>query len=266
MLNDRCLEKYKDFALILKDSVRQVITKELQAGFNIEIKQDKSFVTSLDKKIERTLSEKILETYPNHGVIGEEFGETNPDAEFVWTLDPIDGTEELVSGLPTYGTIIALLYQGEPVLGLIDHSAFDLTIVGAKGIGVSCNDKQVPKLGKPSEIPRLYIGSRHQFIRGKDESKLFEIVSAKYPNLRCFCTCYGFTSLIQGQADIGFEYNLKIWDLAAIEVLVKEVGGDFVKIGEQTLESGLKLYGAIFGKKELVKGLLDLVLLFKLQQ
>jgi len=114
-------------------------------------------------------------------------------------------------------------------------------------------------LSAPSQNPRLYIGSRHQFLRGKDDSDIFERASKRYPNLRVFCTCYGFTGLVSGQADIGLEYNLKIWDLAAVEILIKEVGGDFVKIAEQTLSSGLKLYGAVFGKKELVADLLNVL-------
>jgi fructose-1,6-bisphosphatase/inositol monophosphatase family enzyme len=248
-LEKNILEECWDFALELKDCSRQIIVSEFATdNFKIETKQDDSFVTSIDKGIEKILREKILKNYPDHGIIGEEFGEINSDADFVWTLDPIDGTEELVNGLPFYGTIIALLYKQTPVLGLIDHPALDICTIGAKGLGVFSNDNEIKINSESPKNPRIYLGSKHQFLRGKDDTKIFDTVSDLYPNVRIFCTCYGFTGILNGQADVALEYNLKIWDLAAVEILVNEAGGQFVKFGEQVLPNGLKYFGAIFGK------------------
>ena len=253
------LQEFMDFALELRGIARKIIAEEVGQGFGVETKDDKSFVTSIDTLIEKLLSKKISECYPDHGIIGEEFGEKNAGADFVWTLDPIDGTEEFVFGVPLYGTIIALLFQGSPVVGLIDHPALDLCVVGASGLGVFCNEKKVETLQEVSESRRLYIGSRHQFLREQDDSEIFSVVSKHFPNLRVFCTCYSFTGIINGQADVAVEYNLKIWDLAAVEILIKEVGGDFVRIGEHKTENGLLLYGAVFGKKQLVSDVLSLL-------
>lgn len=256
-LSEKVLEELQSFCSELKDTAREIIQRELSGEMDVETKPDKSFVTSIDKAIEKVHREKIQKKYPTHGVIGEEFGELSPDAEFVWTLDPIDGTEELVFGTPLYGTIISLLHRGRPVLGLIDHAALDLCTVGGMGIGVYSNGKRLKALSQVKDTPRLYIGSRHQFLRGdQDHSHFFEKASKLYPNVRVFCTCYGFTSLIHDQADVAVEYNLKVWDLAAPEVLIREVGGEFVKFGEHQ-ENGLTLYGAVFGKKEAVENVIS---------
>ena len=257
MQDQKLLKAYKEFTLELAKNSRRIILEELAKGLSIETKQDKSFVTSIDKKIEEILSEKILSKYPDHGIIGEEFGEINPSADFIWTLDPIDGTEELVNGVPTYGTIISLLHREVPIIGLVDHSELDLCTIGAKGLGVYTNGKKLAELSKPSTSPRLYIASRDQFLRYGDKGELFDLVAKKYSNLRIYKTCYSFTGVINDQADIVVEYGLKIWDLAAVEVLIKEVGGDFVKIEEQSLPSGLRVCGAVFGKKELVTEVLE---------
>jgi myo-inositol-1(or 4)-monophosphatase len=261
MPDTQLLKKFEHFALELKDEARRIIGEELLDGIDIQTKQDESFVTSIDVKIEKCFRSIIRDHYPEHGIIGEEFGEDKPDAEYIWTIDPIDGTEELVNGVPLYGTILALLHNSKPVLGLIDHSALDVCLVGGKGTGVRCNGKPVIKLGEPSISPRLYIGSRHQFLRGKDDSEIFDKASEHFPNVRVFCTCYAFTGLVLGQADVALEYNLKIWDLAAVEILIEEVGGKFIKFGEQQLDDGLKLYGAVFGKQETTDNLFQAIAL-----
>ncbi len=206
-------------------------------------------MTILDQEIEKCLRQQIQKRYPSHGIIGEEFGELNSDAEFVWTLDPVDGTEELVYGVPLWGTIIALLRNRKPVLGLIDHAALDVCVVGTKGGGVFCNGNLVQQLSPLSESPRCYLASRHQFARSVDEGELFEDATRLFPNVRIYCACYAFTSIICGNADIALEANLKIWDLAAAEVLIKEVGGEFVSFAERTLGDGTPVYSAVFGKK-----------------
>jgi fructose-1,6-bisphosphatase/inositol monophosphatase family enzyme len=87
-------------------------------------------VTAADRGAEQQIRKMIAERYPDHGVIGEEYGEDRPDAEFVWVLDPVDGTRCFVSGLPLWATLIGLRYQGEPLLGLIGQPYLDETYLG----------------------------------------------------------------------------------------------------------------------------------------
>ena len=85
----------------------------------VEIKSDQSEVTAADRGAEELMRAAIARRFPDHGVIGEEFGTSNPGAEWVWVLDPIDGTKSFISGVPLWGTLIALLQNGQPLLGCI---------------------------------------------------------------------------------------------------------------------------------------------------
>ena len=99
----------------------------------IDIKPDASFVTETDRAIETRLRDLIEQTYPDHGILGEEYGSRDLDAEFVWVLDPIDGTAPFIAGIPVYGTLIGLAYGGAPWIGVIDHPATDDRWVGVSG-------------------------------------------------------------------------------------------------------------------------------------
>ena len=91
----------------------------------VTIKSDASYVTTTDTVVEERLREMIIARYPDHGIFGEEFENINTDAEFVWVLDPIDGTAAFVAGIPVYGTLIALAWKGKPFIGVIDHPLTD---------------------------------------------------------------------------------------------------------------------------------------------
>src|SRR5215217_1016762 len=90
-------------------------------------------VTEADKGAERTIRKLIAERYPDHGVIGEEYGEDRPDAEFVWVLDPVDGTRAFIAGLPLWTTLIGLRHEGRPVLGSIGQSFLGELYIGHAG-------------------------------------------------------------------------------------------------------------------------------------
>ena len=91
-------------------------------------------VTEADKGAERAIREMIAARYPDHGVIGEEYGEDRPDAEFVWVLDPIDGTKAFITGVPLWGTLVALLHHGQPVLGAIHQPVLGQLMIGGETV------------------------------------------------------------------------------------------------------------------------------------
>ena len=95
----------------------------------VDDKQDKSPVTQADREIEQVLRALIKKKFPAHGIFGEEFGNENIDAEFVWCLDPIDGTKSFITGRPMFGTIIGLLHEGKPVVGVVDQAYTRETLV-----------------------------------------------------------------------------------------------------------------------------------------
>ena len=97
---------------------------------HVDLKKDASPVTEIDRNTELMLREAIRKKFPNHGIIGEEFGNVNEDSEFQWVLDPIDGTKSFISGVPLFGTLIGLRFRGEPILGLINQPILKERIVG----------------------------------------------------------------------------------------------------------------------------------------
>ena len=113
--------EFLNFGETLADLSRAMLRKTSQAKPDIEIKADASFVTATDKAVEAALRDKITSTYPDHGILGEEFESTNLGAEFVWVLDSIDGTAPYIAGIPIYGTLIGLTWNGAPWLGVIDQ-------------------------------------------------------------------------------------------------------------------------------------------------
>ena len=115
------------------DLAGAVIRPLFRSALLVEAKGDTSPVTEADRGAERTLRDHIARHHPDHGVIGEEYGPDRADAEWVWVLDPIDGTRAFVTGRPLFGTLIALLHHGRPVLGLIDQPATGERWIGVEG-------------------------------------------------------------------------------------------------------------------------------------
>ena len=231
---------------------REVTGRLLKSGFEIEQKSDKSLVTSADIEIEEKLREKIAELYPEHGILGEEFPETNPDSDFKWILDPIDGTEDFTRGLPFWGTIIALHYKGEPLVGIVDHPAQNLTLTGAYSLGTYANDVKV-KLPDYStrSTECIALTVRANFERVSSDGPIFDKIVKEHQNFRTFRTVYAHTQAILGNCDAMLEYGVGFWDVAASQILIEEAGGVY-----QPLDCGEgRGFGAIFGQAEVVEKL-----------
>ncbi len=108
----RDIERYHAAAVELADEARRIVRPALEGGFDVKTKADASLVTDVDRAVELRLRELIGRWFPDHGVIGEEFPPTRPDSAFHWIMDPIDGTEEFVHGIPTFGAMLALHHRG----------------------------------------------------------------------------------------------------------------------------------------------------------
>jgi len=117
----------------LADAARAVIRRYFRRPLAVEDKSDSSPVTIADREAEAAMRRLIEERFPEHGILGEEHGSVRGEAEHLWVLDPIDGTKSFISGIPLFGTLIALLHRGRPVLGIIDQAVLAERWVGAEG-------------------------------------------------------------------------------------------------------------------------------------
>jgi len=128
-----CPDEFLRLADRLADAGRKVARHYFRQGLDVEAKADESPVTRADREAEMAMREIIATACPGHGIHGEEFGVENPGAEFVWVLDPIDGTKRFITGNPLFGCLVALLQGGRPILGVIDMPALRERWTGAAG-------------------------------------------------------------------------------------------------------------------------------------
>lgn len=250
------IERFHIKALEFSASARSLILSLLAAGFEVKRKPDNSFVTSVDLRVEEHLRELIHRYFPDHGIIGEEYPPANPQAAYQWIMDPIDGTEDFVHHLPTFGSILALHYRGEPVVGVIDHPVLDIRVNAAFGVGAHYNGRHMTLADfDPAAIDgteRVMLPARANFIKHRDDGHLFDTLVRAHPNHRIFRTCFTHTCAVIGAADATIDYGNPIWDFAASRILIEEAGGKFTVVCTWDVPSLGWVYGSIFGKPTLV--------------
>lgn len=202
-------------------------------------KADDSPVTVADRETEQLIRKEILKRYPDHGIIGEEFGKTNPDSTIQWVLDPIDGTKSFIHGVPFYTTLIGIMIDNNPVVGIINAPALDELCAAASGHGATLNGKpcSVRETTELKEATFLVTEIRRFQEVGK-EAEFQELMAAT--NLhRTWGDAYGHMMVAIGRADLMFDPLLNIWDAAALLPVLKEAGGIFSDTnGVETIHSG----------------------------
>ena len=190
-----------------------------------EMKGDGSPVTEIDRKVERALRAEINRLHPNHGIIGEEYGPENTDREWVWILDPIDGTRQFSAGLPNFGTLIALGQNREPVIGAIAHPWTGLICIGIKGHGTWINGTRV-STGTVTR-PRDAIACLSDPDAFDDQTRAgYEAVRAASLWNVYDGGCLGYAALAQGQIGLALNGpNLEPFDIAALIPVIEGAGG-----------------------------------------
>jgi len=190
----------------------------------VDAKSDRTPVTVADRLAEVRMRELIHEQFPGHGIIGEEFGTEREDAEFVWVLDPIDGTKAFVTGCPLFGTLIALLHQGEPVLGAIHQPILKQLCIG-DGTSTTLNDEPVRmrSVANLSEATLLY--TERGLIAEHQNLSRFEALEARCKIVRTWGDCYGYLLLAWGFADIMVDPVMKPWDFLPLVPIIRGAGG-----------------------------------------
>ncbi len=249
-------------ALGFADAAREIITRAWHAGFTVKRKRDGSFVTNADLEVEERLRTLITKQYPDHGILGEEFPRTRPEARFQWILDPIDGTEDFVHRVPTFGSILALHYDGVPVVGVVDHPLLDLRCHAAYGRGTHRNTERVTIADIDPETPpeqvRVVLSARANFVRYRNEGSYFDALTRAYPNHRIFRSCYGHALVATGAVDAMVDYHDAPWDLAASRILVEEAGGIYRTVREFIVD-GVPIRSVAFGRLGVVEQLCALL-------
>lgn len=225
-----CPDSFLETAEILAETARGVISRHFRTRIAVDSKSDESPVTVADRETEAALRQVLAERHPEHGIVGEEHGSERTDADFVWVLDPIDGTKSFVTGSPLFGTLIALKQGPRPILGVIDMPMLDERWIGAAGHGTRFEDARGRHEARCRPCPAL----SEAMLRTTSLS-MFENDPGDLPALRRVmeaakvtvwggdCYCYGL--LASGFQDLVIEASLQNYDFMALVPVVEGAGG-----------------------------------------
>jgi len=218
------LDAYLSLALHLADAAGEVIRPCFRQPLTVDQKPDLSPVTAADRGAEQAMRSLIEDRFPEHGIIGEEFGRVREDAELVWVLDPIDGTKSFISGVPLFGTLIALTRDRRPLLGIIDQPISRERWVGMAGQETTLNGAVVhcrlcPELGAAT----LFATAPDMF--KKQDAAAFARVSNAVKLTRFGADCYAYGLVASGFIDLVLEADLKPYDFCAMVPIIEGAGG-----------------------------------------
>ncbi len=191
---------------------------------DIEIKADQTPVTAADRGAEELMRAMIAQRFPSHGVLGEEYGADRADAEFVWVLDPIDGTKSFATACPLFGTLIALLHNGQPVLGCIHQPILRQLMVGDSAT-TTLNGQRV-QLREPTDLAAATLLVTDTLAVPQYQSTDgWNALTERVRMVRTWGDCYGYLLLSAGWADIMGDPIMNPWDIAALIPIVRGAGG-----------------------------------------
>jgi histidinol phosphatase-like enzyme (inositol monophosphatase family) len=182
-------------------------------------------VTAVDRACEESIRKHLHRAFPGDGFIGEEFGTTGDGAEAVWTIDPIDGTRNFTRGIPFWGCLIARAFRGRLTHGVMHLPALGETLWAVRGGGAFLNGRRL-RVSRIRDLRRSYIlyGGLSYFVRDRAARRL-ERIAAECASTRCFGDCWSYSFVARGQVEAMLEKDLKPWDNAPVNIIVREAGG-----------------------------------------
>ena len=227
-LPESCPEPFIDLAERLADTARGIVAGYFRRPIDVERKADESPVTAADREAETAMRALIAETFPEHGVVGEEHGQDRPGAEYVWVIDPLDGTKRFITGHAQFGCLIALLHQGAPILGLIDMPVMEERWLGAKGRPSLHSGRHALGQARVRPCPEigeavLYATTPHMF-PGADFAA-FERVRQATRQPMYGSECYAYGLLASGFVDLVIEDTMGVYDYMALVSVIEGAGG-----------------------------------------
>lgn len=212
------------FAETLADAAAELVRPYFQRPIEVEAKAGDSPVTIADRAVETLLRDMVATAYPDHGVIGEEFSDTNADAEYVWVFDPIDGTRSFIIGVPLFTTLISLVRNGAPVLGVIDQPVINDRWVGGIGYPSTFNGAPVRVRDCGDLALAQLCTSNGAYFKG-EEGAAFERLRGAVRWANQGADAYGFGLIASGLIDLGFEADLGPHDYCALVPIIEAAGG-----------------------------------------
>ena len=223
-LNPAQLDQLVTFARRLADASGAVIRRYYRQPIPVDAKSDASPVTIADREAEAALRGLIEDSYPDHGIIGEELDNVREDADFVWVLDPIDGTRSFITGKPLFGTLIALCHHQKPVLGVIDQPVSGERWLGRRGHPTVLGAQAVATRACQNLSDAVLYTTGHEWY-GETELAAFMRLEGRVRMTQYSADCYAFALLATGFVDLVSECSMHNHDIAALVPVVEGAGG-----------------------------------------
>ena len=244
----------KNAALLYIEIAAKETLKWFRTDLDVWQKEDKSPVTIADKNTEEILRNCVSKDFPDHGIIGEEFGAESESADWVWTLDPIDGTRSFIRGLPFYAILIALLHQNIPVMGIVSFPALGEIVWAVKGFGAWCGERKLSVSSAESQLPKAFVATADYYcFREKKLLTFYRDLQKRAALIRTYPDAFGHMMAVRGAVDVMVDPWAYIWDFAPFKILAEEAGGIFANFTGNRSE--ITEGTALIGNRKLVQAL-----------
>lgn len=259
--------QFLDAAVAAANQARQTLTTHreqyLCQSYIFESKDDASPVTETDQRVEREIRDILHQHWPEHDILGEEYGRDTINSEYVWVIDPIDGTRQFITGIPIYGTLIALCHHGVPVLGIVDHPAVKERWIGIKGHPTTLNGQVVHTRHCPDLATALMSSSNTEPVLPEHRLGYEKIIqSTKW---RVYgAACYAYVCLATGKLDLSVDSGgMREVDYCALVPVIEGAGGKITDWDGQplTIHSGKTVVAA--GSADLHQQAIELLAQYK---
>lgn len=232
-MTESLMKEFLEVALKAAKSARELILDYYNGSFDIEIKADQTPVTVADRGAERLIRKAINEAFPAHGIYGEEYGTEMGETEYLWLIDPIDGTKSFIKRYGMFSTQIALMHEGELILGVSCAPAMNETAWATRG-GGAFNAEGPLHVSAIDRIGQASISTGNiQSLAAGDRWGALGRVLAQANRTRGYGDYYHYHRLAAGQLDAVIESDVNILDIAALYVIVTEAGGVFTDLDGQ---------------------------------
>ncbi len=224
-----CPDEFVALAGRMADAAGAVARRYFRSGVEVQDKPDETPVTVADREAEAAIRRLIAEACPDHGVVGEEQGSDRPGADFVWVIDPIDGTKRFITGNPLFGTLIALLHEGQPILGVIDIVMLGERWLGAAGqptiLQERMGSREVRVRPCASLAAAVLTASSPHMFDETSEFPAFERVRKAVKMSLYGGDCFNYGALACGYTDLAIEADMDPYDFMALVPVVTGAGG-----------------------------------------
>lgn len=223
-MSEACPQEFIEFAATLADAAGNAIRPHFRTLVSVDRKADDTPVTIADREAEAAMRALIARHYPDHGIIGEEFGTEAGKGDLTWVLDPIDGTKSFISGRPIFGTLVALVRGERPILGIIDQPVLKERWIGAEGRTTTFNGRDIATRPCAALGDAMANTTSPDLFSGADVGK-FTALAGSVWHMQYGGDCYAYAMLATGFLDIVVEADLKPYDFCALAPVINGAGG-----------------------------------------